>query len=308
MSVMAAVAAVEALRPEQKQFLKEARTRASMPARRWSESLAQMVEAGRVAVPASRTCLRRGILGLLLAIAAIFPAFVWPLLGLPALALGVGAVIWAQRQGAKLLGAGKGAFIERIEKFLLPCVRVLQRDMDVDEPLRLEVDLRAGVGDPVGPPRQIPGPFKNRSCLEVVEKLSRQPLLSVQARLADGSLLTCHVEDHVRTREITKRGASGKTKRKVKMRRRRRIAARLGLRADAWTLRAAAESAAPGGAGIAAATGERRHVLKVRRVVEIARQTSPAADLDEVFATVGSLYAQASHRQPAPAAAPGRQP
>ena len=53
MSVTAAVAAVESLRPDQKQFLKERKLHASMPAGRWSESLTQMVELGSITLTES---------------------------------------------------------------------------------------------------------------------------------------------------------------------------------------------------------------------------------------------------------------
>jgi hypothetical protein len=310
MSITAAIAAVESLRPEQKVFLKDLKTRASMPAGRWSESLTQIVEVGRVTLPASRLCLKLGCAGMVMVVASTVLAFKWPLLGVPALVVSLVIVGWAQWHGSRLRGAGKAEFLARIEKFLLPCVRIFQRDMDEQQPLRLEADLRFGPGDQIGPPRQLPGPFTNRSVHKVVEKSYRKPLVAGQARLADGSLLSWRVTDYLRLREITKRGASGKTKQKIKTRGRRQITARLGLRADAWTL-AAAPEAGQGGTGITATQNERRLVLKVRRNIDLGKapglaKGTPPDRLEDLLETIGSLYAQATPRGPS-AAAPGRQ-
>jgi hypothetical protein len=312
MSLTAAIAAVESLRPEQKLFLKEQKIRSSMPAGRWSESLTQVVDLGRLTLPASRFCRQFGCLAMVVALAAAFAAFKWPLLGLPLLVLAAGAVAWTRWKSAQLLGAGKAEFEARVEKLLLPCVRIFQRDMEAGQPLRLEVDLSPGLGDMVGQPLQLPGPFKNRSLLKVVEKLYRKPLLAGQARLADGSVLAWRVLYHLRVREITKRGASGKTKHKVKTRGRRLIAVRLGLRADAWSLAAHAPAAAPAGvaAGITSSANGRRLVLKVRRTVELGKafdlgKAAPADGLEDLLATIGSLYTQV-RRRPGAAARQGQ--
>ncbi|HVR11811.1 MAG TPA: hypothetical protein VMW75_27465 [Thermoanaerobaculia bacterium] len=311
MSVAAAIAAVESLRPDQKQFLAERRVRSSMPASRWCESLKQVVELGPVTLPASRFCRNLGCFGIAVAVVAIVASFKAPWLGLPALVLGAAAVAWARWKGAQLLGAGQGPFVARVEKLLLPCVRIFQRDMDAEQPLRLEVDLRSDLGERVGAPRQLPGPFKNKGLLKVVEKDYRKPLLAGQARLADGSVLSWRVLYDLRVREITKRGASGKTKRKVKTRGRRLVAARLGLRTGDWSLAAApAAGQAGAGAGITTTANERRLVLKVRRTFELGKafdlaKAAPEDGLEDLLATIGSLYAQVS-RRPAAAAREGQ--
>jgi hypothetical protein len=334
MSVTAAVAAVERLRPEQKRFLETERARLSMPAKRWVEELTQVVEVGRIAAPAAARCRVVEILGGLAALAGIWMAFHWLVPGLLLLGAAVIAAAWARWQRQRLGGAGSPLFLHGIEKFLVPCVRILGRDMAPTEPLRMEVDLRPGLGEASGPPRQLPGPYKSASVLKVLERFHPRALCAGQARLADGSRLSWRVADSVRTREVTKRGASGKIKNKTKFRRRRQIAVRLSLPAATYALRQTGEGGGvppdpphPGaGPGIAVKSGERRHVLKVRRVVEAGSGAVPvaaggakmaagggllaaaggrawSAELDEVLATIGSLYAQSVRRRPARPAA-----
>ncbi len=328
MSVAAAVAAIESLRPDQKQFLEEQKLRAAMPAERWSESLTQVANLASLTLPASRFCRQLGCFLLVVTLAAIVLAIQRPLLGLPLVIVAGGTGAWSKYKREQLHGAGKPQFMARVEKLLLPCVRIFQRDMDAREPLHLEADLRSGLGPLIGQPRRLPGPFKNPRLRKVVEKLYRKPLLSGQARLADGSVVSWRVAYHVRVREITKRGSSGKIKSKVETRARRLVAVRLGLRADTWELVPAAPPPAPHGApavdapgatpgpGLAAGAGvtvtanERRLVLKARRRIDLGKgfdlhKVAPADGLDDLLTTIGSLFAQA-RRRPAPAAREGR--
>jgi hypothetical protein len=284
--------------PLQRWVLAEQRAELSMPVAAWLRLLEPIGRYGKVAAPARRRSGCVLVAGLVLLGLALVSLHSSRLQALVLLAAGVVVAGGAALARGRLVGS-RGQLLGRVDGFVVPLLRVLERDVEAREPVRLKIDLRLAHGEMAGAPRQLPKPFANPRLIKVEETDFRSEWLAGEARLADGGALSWQVTDLLRRRKIVKKGAAGKTKLQTKERLRRLLAARLTLKADAYELLPAAvrptTAALP---VVTAVAGERRLVLKGRKVVELDPHR-PEVRLEPLLTTIGGLYARVRRQRPA---------
>jgi hypothetical protein len=157
---------------------------------------------------------------------------------------------------------------------VLPLVALLREEMEADAPLVLRCDLTGGMRqEKRTDAHQLP----QGRYLRGEETFYRDGWFEGEGTLADESNVAWSVVDMIRQREITKRSSSGKIKSKRKFKVRRVIDVRVAMKQDAYAL---ADLHAAGGRGhdrVAVKAGEKRNVMKLRRILI---ETRPDAPLD----------------------------
>lgn len=338
MSFNEALTLLGTMTPLQRRVLAEQRAELSMPVAAWLRLLEPIGRYGKVAAPARRRSGCVLVAGLVLLGLALVSLHSSRLQALVLLAAGVVVAGGAALARGRLVGS-RGQLLGRVDGFVVPLLRVLERDVEAREPVRLKIDLRLAHGEMAGAPRQLPRPFANPRLIKVEESNFRSEWLAGEARLADGGALSWQVTDLLRRRKIVKKGAAGKTKLQTKERLRRLLAARLTLKADAYELLPASVQPATGGPlavepstgappaaksatgappaarpatgapraarpttaalpAVTAVAGERRLVLKGRKVVELDPHR-PEVRLEPLLTTIGGLYARVRRQRPA---------
>ncbi|MGE0821724.1 MAG: hypothetical protein AB7G75_10885 [Candidatus Binatia bacterium] len=135
-------------------------------------------------------------------------------------------------------------------------------------------------------------PAKNKNYPRVDLSFFCDPWLQVETQLADGSRLVIEAKDFVRERSIAKKNARGKVKYKTKYKGRRLYEVRLAASHKAYRL---AESPHPeDGIRMAVKAGEKRDVIKLRRMVPSGDPKTPTlpANIDDLTQLLATAYAQ----------------
>lgn len=166
--------------------------------------------------------------------------------------------------------------------FVLPFLAILREEMETESPLHLELDLTGGMNKTkLLRSQDVPGRARAR------ESFYRDPWMRGSGELADGSSLEWSITDDIRERTITKTNPRGKTKTKTKYKVRRLIEVRVGLRNDEYAL---AGSATPTGDDrVAVKEGEKRNVLKLRRILTHSDPKS-VLELNDVVDLLAGAY------------------
>lgn len=172
-------------------------------------------------------------------------------------------------------------------QFLLPLLVVLREELPPETPVTLRLDLSGAqqAHKRLGERRWDTGWPK------VKEQQFADPWLSGEARLADDSRLHWDLVDHLRRRDVRRRNARGKIKRKTKYRVKRHLTVRLGLPHESYATASAPAATQPGDR-LAVRPGERRDVVRVRRVIEARSPDAPLA-IEHFLDLVGQAYQRA---------------
>jgi hypothetical protein len=119
-----------------------------------------------------------------------------------------GGGFWARRY------ARKHDVPNGLRWFAVPLTLILREDQDPEKPLALSIDLSG----PIQPPKLVntSAPYKKGAYFSVVDSFYEDTWLKGHASFADGADLEFAVTDRLRVCNKTKRSASGRTKRKVK--------------------------------------------------------------------------------------------
>jgi len=119
-----------------------------------------------------------------------------------------GGGFWARRY------ARKHDVPNGLRWFAVPLTLILREDQDPEKPLGLKIDLSG----PVQPSKHVntSPTYKKGAYHSVVDSFYADTWLEGRAHFADGADLEFAVTDHLRVSNKTKRSASGRTKRKVK--------------------------------------------------------------------------------------------
>jgi hypothetical protein len=119
-----------------------------------------------------------------------------------------GGGFWARRY------ARKHDVPNGLRWFAVPLILILREDQDPAKPLALRIDLSG----PVQPGKLVntSQPYRKGAYPSVVDSYYEDTWLEGEAHFADGADLEFAVADRVRVANKTKKSASGRTKRKVK--------------------------------------------------------------------------------------------
>ena len=149
--------------------------------------------------------------------------------------------------------------------FILPLLAVLREDMERDAPLHLELELK---GNLLKEKLLRSEELVTSGYPRILENFYQDRWMLGRGELADGSSLEWTITDDIRERKITKLSQRGKIKVKTKYKMRRMLEVRVGLRNDEYALAASAASSGKGKTDrIAIKEGEKRNVLKLRRIL-----------------------------------------
>ncbi|MBS1911772.1 MAG: hypothetical protein JST22_07285 [Bacteroidetes bacterium] len=176
-----------------------------------------------------------------------------------------------------------------LRESLLPLLALLREDMDAGAMLRLTFDLRDGtrkenmLAEESLPPRRY---------ISLKELRYSNAWFSGEGALADGSSVAWEITDLIRIREVTKRSSSGKIKMKKKNRVRRVIDMRVGLRQDEYVWHGGGD--AIDSLKVSTKSGDKRTVVKLRRVVEDGSTLHPRFDVRYFIDTLAGAYRRAS--------------
>jgi hypothetical protein len=151
---------------------------------------------------------------------------------------------------------------DALRAFVVPLLPILREDHDPERPLKLQLDLTGAQQ----PSKRVhyTAPYKKGAYPRVIDTFYDDLWLEGHAHFADGADVHFAVTDHLRTSEKTKKSASGRTKRKVKGKRKSELSVTLSAPARNY-------AAATGGARDvpkeAIKAGENRTVVKLSGVV-----------------------------------------
>lgn len=130
---------------------------------------------------------------------------------------------------------------------------------------------------------------------KVTERHFADPWLSGEARLADESRLHWELVEHLRRRDMRRRNRRGKVKHKTKYKVKHLLTVRLGLPHETYATEGA-DAPATQGDRLVVRPGERRDVVRVRRVVE-ARSADAPLEIGHFLDLVGQAYQRAQPAQ-----------
>lgn len=122
--------------------------------------------------------------------------------------------------------------------FALPVLTMFREDIAPGQPMHLRLDL----GSPTDPTKKQSEsqPYKAGVYHKVIDKMYRDPWMSAETLLVDGSKLSWTIVETIRERDKTKRNARGKTKTKTKYKKKTDIEVDLGLRNKLYEVHAPA--------------------------------------------------------------------
>ena len=145
-------------------------------------------------------------------------------------------------------------------QFVVPVLSVFREDIDPTKPVHLELDLSS----PTAKTKlQSEGqPYASGVYHKVIDSLYRDPWMTAEAVLVDGTKLTWTVTDAIRERKKTKRNPRGKYKTKTKYSKKTNLEVTLGMRKKTYDV------VAPAGAELSG--DEKRSVVTVERQVQSA--------------------------------------
>jgi hypothetical protein len=132
-----------------------------------------------------------------------------------------GGGFWARRY------ARKHDVPNGLRWFVVPLTLILREDQDPAHPLELRIDLSG----PLQPHKLLRtgDAYRKGKYHKVVDSFYADPWLEGHAHFADGADVHFTVTDHLRSSSKTKRSASGKTKRKVKHKKKSQLSVTLSV-------------------------------------------------------------------------------
>jgi hypothetical protein len=132
-----------------------------------------------------------------------------------------GGGFWARRY------ARKHDVPNGLRWFVVPLTLILREDQDPARALELRIDLSG----PMQPSKYVQASptYKKGAYHKVVDRFYDDTWLEGHAHFADGADVHFTVTDHIRSSEKTKRSASGKTKRKVKRKKKSELSVTLSV-------------------------------------------------------------------------------
>lgn len=276
MNFMKALNLYKSLRPEQKDFLRGKRIRDSRDRAAWIGFISGMVAFDRELDKIRSVLAWTGGLLFLPALAGAigFSAY-WPLLLVP---LSFALFFIRSRLGGLDLPVSPGAF-------LIPLLTLLEEETEPETAIALNLDLR-GFKRPDKIMSQS-GPNTDRLTFY------RDPWVESTFILGDGSRLHWEIVDIVRSRYRLKRGSSGKSKWKTKVKVRRIIDVRLRVKSKVYELDASKAEPPTPDLKVKLKPGERRGDIRIRkRFAPLTPDTPP--EITDVVDTVAAAYRRLS--------------
>jgi hypothetical protein len=159
-------------------------------------------------------------------------------------------------------------------QFVIPVLTVLKEDIDPAQPVQVQIDLTG----PTTAPKKVneSAPYKAGNYYKIVDTFYKDPWMSAQAVLVDGTKLTWSIVDAIRERKKTKRNPRGKIKTKTKYTKKSDLEVSIGLRNKNY------EVTAPAGGEVD--RNEKRTRVKLERqvVTQSLEPIDPRALLDVV--------------------------
>ncbi len=265
---MNAYAAYRALTAEQKQILRTKQIAGAHTPSEWLALLAPVA-----AYDQSGDKLRKvGCILLVISVFALFASLfllgMVPLLGVPLLALSLAVLITT---ALIYMTTSKLDVKIDLNKFVLPVLAILREDAAPGRALRLALDMRGSTAQE----KQVSQsqPYAAGAYHKVVATFYQGPWMSGDVALADGSRLSWRIVDAVRELKKTKRNARGKTKTKTSHKQKTHLYVQLGLPDSRYVVPPgpAAESKDK----LEVTPGEKRHTVKLHRVVETRELATP---------------------------------
>jgi hypothetical protein len=179
-----------------------------------------------------------------------------------------------------------------LREFVLPLLALMREDMNPDAPLHLTVSFKRSLAEEnQKSSRKLPGGR------DITQNMYKNGWMEGEGVLADGSTLGWSIVDLIRERKITKRNPRGKLKMKTKYKVRRIIDMRVGLRREDYTLEGAKGTIDGRVARVNVKEGEKRNVLKVRRVIETS-SVDPTLDVKDFIDPLAAAFRRASLTNP----------
>ena len=278
---MKVVQAWRSLSPEQKRILAEKRLTAAHPIDELLATLRPLAECDKLG-DSVRTKLGCSFaLGIVLTIVLFFvvmntvsvtaAVIVAVLLLAVTVALGY---FWSWTRGIDVSN--------NFRQFVVPVLSVFREDIDPTKPVKVDLDLSAPTNK--SKLQSESQPYASGVYHKVIDSMYRDPWMSAEAVLTDGTKLSWSVTDAIRERTKTKRNARGKHKTKTKYSKKTNLEVTLGMRKKTY------EVVAPEGAEL---TGdEKRSIVTVERQVQSATldPIEPRALID----LVADVYRNAS--------------
>jgi hypothetical protein len=174
-----------------------------------------------------------------------------------------------------------------LHKFVLPLLAVLREDVAPGQHVRLALDMRGSTVKE----KQVrqSEPYAAGAYHRVVATFYQDLWLNGEAPLADGSRLSWRLVDRVRKLEKTKRNARGKTKTKTRHKQKTHMVVQLALRGDRYAVAAAPAAAAD---RLEITPGEKRHTVKLHRVIVTDSLTTPESQ--QLLELIGAAFSRAT--------------
>ena len=145
-------------------------------------------------------------------------------------------------------------------QFVLPVLSVFREDIDASKPVNLKLDLSSPTDK--SKLQSESAPYAAGVYHKVIDSMYRDPWMSADAVLVDGSKLSWSVTDSIRERKKTKRNPRGKYKTKTKYSKKTNLEVTLRMRKKTYDVAAPAE---------AELTADEKHsTVKVERQVQSA--------------------------------------
>ncbi len=297
MSLVRTIKLYRALSPPQKKIIREKWVEFTMPPESWLQFLGELARFDKEG-DASRKAF--GWTAGISFIATFFGLFCIPI------GMEIGGVAGHALAFVPLVAVGLGILalivyfsLKRIDiannlrLFVAPLIAVLREEMDPKEKLALTMDFRGGAHKSKiqNQTKEDPGRFRYP---KITETHYLDPWFDGRAQLADGGILEWHIVDRIRKREITKRNQRGnKIKTKTKVKGKRLMDVRLGLRQKDYGLARGDETAGESPVRVAVREGESRNLFKLRRV-KIFTELDSVVELDDFLDLLATAYRQVS--------------
>lgn len=145
-------------------------------------------------------------------------------------------------------------------EFVVPVLSVFREDIDTARPVKVSIDLSSPIHKTKLQSES--APYSKGVYHKVIDSMYRDPWMSADAVLVDGTKLSWTVTDVIRERKKTKRNPRGKYKTKTKYSKKTNLEVTVGLRKKTYDV------AAPAAAELSG--DEKRSVVKVERQVKSA--------------------------------------
>ena len=145
-------------------------------------------------------------------------------------------------------------------QFAVPVLSVFREDIDATKPVHIQLDLSSPTDK--SKLQSESAPYASGVYHKVIDSMYRDPWMSAEAVLVDGSKLSWSVTDSIRERKKTKRNPRGKYKTKTKYSKKTNLEVTLKMRKKTYDVAAPAE---------AELTADEKHsTVKVERQVQSA--------------------------------------